>query len=149
MIAINGVSVIGMAHNSVVQLLMAAAPTINNPITLTLRGQRPALYRSLNDSSTDQTESIRTSSPTNHQQSFRRSFSENSSIHTRFSTSSSSEPNSPIRRPLNLNGDQSARSSIFKVKLHRRPNETFGFSMNRSLSPDRGCHIALDADNLS
>uniref|UniRef100_A0A158QCF6 PDZ domain-containing protein n=2 Tax=Hymenolepis diminuta TaxID=6216 RepID=A0A158QCF6_HYMDI len=141
LIAINGVSVVGATHSSVIQLLSAAAPMINNDVNLTLRGQRPILTRSSYDSSTEQTESIQTSPLMNHQQSFRRSFSENSSIHSRFSTSSSSEPNSPIRRLLNSNGDQGTRSSIFKVKLHRRPNETFGFSVNRSLSPDRGCHI--------
>ncbi|KAM7535432.1 hypothetical protein Aperf_G00000100055 [Anoplocephala perfoliata] len=128
LIAINGVSVVGSTHSSVVQLLSAAAPTSNTTVTLTLRGQRPTRDQSPPDESSME-------------QSFRRSFSEESSIHSKLSMSSSSEPNSPVRRSLSFYSNKDAKSTSFKVKLYRRPKESFGFSVNRSLSPDGGCHI--------
>ncbi|VDK42510.1 unnamed protein product [Taenia asiatica] len=140
LIAVNGVSVLGATHTNVIHLLNVASRNAlgtfppNTTITLSLRGYRANLTSLGNDSSLEHINSIYAYSPIR-QYSFRRSCSEESSIN------SSDGQTSPFHRPICANTKSSAVPMIYKVQLQRKANESFGFTVNCSLSPNKGWHI--------
>ncbi|KAH9284913.1 Membrane-associated guanylate kinase, WW and PDZ domain-containing protein 3 [Echinococcus granulosus] len=145
LVAINGVSVLGATHTGVVHLLnvTSRSPSGNFPsnttITLSFRGYRSNPTSFGNGSSMEHIDSIQAYSPLR-QYSFRRSCSEDSSINLSSSILSSGQ-NSPFHRSLGTTPKPGTASTIYKVQLQRRANESFGFAINCSLSPKRGWHI--------
>ncbi|KAL5109427.1 Membrane-associated guanylate kinase WW and PDZ domain-containing protein 3 [Taenia crassiceps] len=145
LIAVNGVSVLGATHTSVVHLLNVASRSSlgtlpsNTIITLSLRGYRSNLATLGNDSSLENIDSFQAYSPLR-QFSFRRSCSEDSSINSTPSLPSSG-PTSPFHRSISVTPKPSTAPMTYKVQLQRRANESFGFTVNCSLNPNRGWHI--------
>ncbi|VDD78369.1 unnamed protein product [Mesocestoides corti] len=148
-IAINGISVLGATHKTVIRLLDTLSRDLSGNIsfdlviTLSLRGYRASQKNGEYEAAIGHFGSSPTCASIHQLSSQPRSVGDSSSeesLHSKLS-SPQSNSSSPIRRLTSPRRPTRPIPLIYKVELHRRFDESFGFSVDRLFSPHRGCHI--------